>query len=37
MKYVCLGYFDEKAWQAVPPAEQDKLVDEEITARAKAR
>lgn len=28
MKYACLGYYDEKAWQTVPPAEQDKIVQE---------
>jgi len=28
MKYVCLGYFDEKAWQAMPPGEQEKIVQQ---------
>lgn len=28
MKYVCLGYYDEKSWNARPKAEQDALVQE---------
>ena len=28
MKYACLGYYDEKAWQALPPAEQEQWVQE---------
>lgn len=28
MKYVCLGYYDEKSWQAIPKAEQDALAAE---------
>ncbi|MGH8482498.1 MAG: YciI family protein [Nevskiaceae bacterium] len=28
MKFVCLAYYDEKAWLAIPAAEQDKLVQE---------
>ena len=28
MKYACLGYYDEQSWQAVPPAEQDKIVQQ---------
>jgi hypothetical protein len=27
MKYLCLGYFDEKAWNALPKEEQDALVE----------
>ncbi len=26
MKYACLGYYDEKAFEALPKAEQDSLV-----------
>ena len=28
MKYACLGYYDEKAFQALPQAEQDSLVQD---------
>ena len=27
MKYACLGYYEEKAFEAVPKAEQDRLVE----------
>jgi hypothetical protein len=28
MKYICLGYFDEKRWEALSEAEQNALMDE---------
>ena len=28
MKYICLGYFDEKQWEALPETEQNALMDE---------
>jgi hypothetical protein len=28
MKYICLGYYDEKAWETISPGEQNKLMDE---------
>ena len=28
MKYICLGYFDEKEWEAMPENEQDTIMDE---------
>jgi len=28
MKYVCLGYFDEKQWEALSEREQNALIDE---------
>ena len=28
MKYICLGYTDEKAWERMSRAEQDTFVDE---------
>ena len=28
MKYICLGYIDDKQWEALPEAERDRLVDE---------
>jgi hypothetical protein len=28
MKYVCLGYFDEKQWEALSESEQNALIDE---------
>ena len=28
MKYVCLGYFDGKKWEALPETEQHALMDE---------
>jgi hypothetical protein len=28
MKYVCLGYFDEKQWEALAETEQNALMDE---------
>lgn len=28
MRYVCLGYMDEAAWEAMPQEEQDALVQE---------
>ena len=28
MKYICLGYIDEKQWEAVPETEQNALMDE---------
>jgi hypothetical protein len=28
MKYICLGYIDEKGWEAVPEGEQNVLMDE---------
>jgi hypothetical protein len=28
MKYVCLGYFDEKRWEALSESEQNALIDE---------
>ena len=28
MKFVCLGYYDEKAWDGMPQSEQNALVDE---------
>jgi hypothetical protein len=28
MKYVCLGYFDEKAWEAMSEGERNTLLDE---------
>ena len=27
MKYVCLGYFDEKKWEALPEGERNALMD----------
>lgn len=26
MKYICLGYYDEKAWEAVPEDERNALM-----------
>ena len=31
MKYICLGYVDEKKWEAMPPAELNAFVDECFT------
>jgi len=28
MKYICLGYFDEKQWEALSETEQNTLMDE---------
>ena len=28
MKYICLGYIDEKKWEAVPESERNALMDE---------
>lgn len=28
MKYVCLGYYDEKKWETLPEREQNALMDE---------
>jgi hypothetical protein len=28
MKYVCLGYFEEKKWEALSESEQNALMDE---------
>ena len=28
MKYICLGYIDEKQWEALPETEQNALMDE---------
>jgi hypothetical protein len=28
MKFVCLGYFDEKAWETIPESERNALMDE---------
>lgn len=28
MKYICLGYLDEKRWETVPESEQQALMDE---------
>jgi hypothetical protein len=28
MRYLCLGYHDEQAWNAVPAAERQKLMDD---------
>ena len=28
MKFVCLGYYDEKGWDTIPQGEQNALVDE---------
>ena len=28
MKFVCLGYYDEKGWDTMPQGEQNTLVDE---------
>lgn len=28
MKYICLGYYDEKAWETVPENERTALMDE---------
>jgi hypothetical protein len=28
MKYICLGYFDEKKWEALSESEQNALMDE---------
>ncbi len=28
MKYVCLGYFDEKKWESMPESEQKAIMDE---------
>src|SRR5262245_52031415 len=30
MKYACLGYHDEKAWQALPASARDALLDETL-------
>jgi hypothetical protein len=27
MKYVCLGYFDEKAWEKLPDSERNEFMD----------
>ena len=27
MKYICLGYFDEKRWEAMPESEQNGFMD----------
>jgi hypothetical protein len=31
MKYICLGYFDEKKWEALSESEQDAYLDECFT------
>lgn len=28
MKYICLGYYDEKRWETLPESEQNELMDE---------
>ena len=28
MKYICLGYFDEKKWETISESEQHALMDE---------
>jgi hypothetical protein len=28
MKFVCLGYFDEKQWETIPETEQDAFMDD---------
>jgi hypothetical protein len=28
MKYICLGYFDERKWEVMPKGEQDAFIDE---------
>ncbi len=28
MKYICLGYYDEKKWESIPESEQNALIDE---------
>ncbi len=28
MKFICLGYFDEKKWEAMPEGEQNAFMDE---------
>ena len=28
MKYICLGYLDEKAWESIPESEQNALIDD---------
>jgi len=28
MKYICLGYYDEKAWETMPEAERNGFMDE---------
>src|SRR5512140_1448560 len=28
MKYICLGYYDEKKWEPLSEAERDTLIDE---------
>jgi hypothetical protein len=28
MKYVCLGYFDEKKWETMSESEQNAVMDE---------
>ena len=28
MKYICLGYFDEKKWEAMSESEQTAVMDE---------
>jgi hypothetical protein len=28
MKYICLGYIDEKKWEAIPESELNALIDE---------
>ncbi|MEW6439954.1 MAG: YciI family protein [bacterium] len=28
MKYICLGYYDEKKWEEMPESEQNALMDE---------
>lgn len=28
MKYICLGYYDEKQWETIPESEQNALMDE---------
>lgn len=31
MKYICLGYFDEKQWEHLSPEEQNAMMDECFT------
>ncbi|MEW6510924.1 MAG: YciI family protein [Bacteroidota bacterium] len=31
MKYVCLGYYDDKEWESVPQEEQNRFMDECIS------
>jgi hypothetical protein len=31
MKYICLGYFDEKKWEALSESEQNAYLDECFT------